>query len=182
MQTKGNKSLKNISMSEVMGALVANNGGLSAVCRKLGYQGKEEIKRVSVKISHYVDGTSRPKADFIQLWKDKIGDDILALEKERNVSRGTNKPINITSVEKTHDNKGKLVPEEVYRDLVESNSEYRLVPKVIMDDYEIVPKSHVDVTNKRVQEIIDAKNDLIKELRDEIADLKASRSIPEPAK
>lgn len=92
--------MKNISLSEVMTALIEQYGGKAAVCRKLGFTEKDDIKRESVKLSHYERGESRPKGEFLKNWGRVFGDDILDLERERNVSRGTNIKQNITLVGK----------------------------------------------------------------------------------
>lgn len=119
MQIKGKKKLKNISLSEIMIELIKQYGGKAAVCRKLGFEGKDVIKKESVKLAHYEKGESRPKGEFIELWKKVFGDDLLALERERNVSRGTNSKQNITLV-----GKGLLKPKEPtteYMELLKDN-------------------------------------------------------------
>lgn len=68
------------------------------------------------------------------------------------------------------------VPEDIYRDLVEANSEYRLVPKVILEGkYVMVLENQIGKTEEALWETIRAKNDLIKDLKDEIAMYRASR-------
>ncbi len=99
MQTKGKKSLKNIYWAEVMTGLIADNDGKAATARKLGITpGTKEFKAMEVKLGNYEAGRARPKADFIELWKEMIGDDLPALVKERKVSHGTKKEQNVTSV------------------------------------------------------------------------------------
>jgi hypothetical protein len=67
------------------------------------------------------------------------------------------------------------IKESVYRDLVEGNSDYRLIPKVVLDgEYRIMPKKELekyerqfDKIDERTKLALDAKNDLIK-IKDEI--------------
>ena len=64
-------------------------------------------------------------------------------------------------------------PEEIYRDLVENNSDYRLVPKTILDEeYRIILKSEIDSKEKMLWEVIGAKNLLIAQLEKEITELR----------
>lgn len=65
-------------------------------------------------------------------------------------------------------------PEETfYKKLVESNSEYRLVPKSILDgEYRIMLKNELEANAERWREIIHSKNDLIAGKNDLIAALK----------
>lgn len=53
----------------------------------------------------------------------------------------------LTSVRKpTSNNEMNLV----YKDLIEANTEYRLIPKRILDDYDMLPKKEVENRNKMV--------------------------------
>lgn len=82
---------------------------------------------------------------------------------------------------KPNGNKEKMAPEEIYRNLVESNSEYRLIPKIILDQYEIIPKRELEERAEIVRIAIAAKNDVIAELKKEISDLRA-KEVAMPAK
>lgn len=102
-------------------------------------------------------------------WKTGEGDIIL-----------TPVPESTSSKEKT--------PEEIYRDLVECRTDYRLVPKIILnEEYRIVLKSEIDSRDKileialskseqlnaTMQVVIDAKNLLIAEYEKTISELRA---------
>ena len=64
-------------------------------------------------------------------------------------------------------------PESIYRDLVEANTDYRLVPKTILDEeYRILLKSEIDRMDRMVMRALDAKDDLIKEKDETIKELK----------
>jgi hypothetical protein len=72
----------------------------------------------------------------------------------------------------------KVVPDSIYRDLIESNTDYRLVPKTILDqEYRIVLKSEIDSKEKLLLEVLDAKNRLIEQLSKEIAQLREAPQI-----
>ena len=74
-------------------------------------------------------------------------------------------------------------PEEIYRDLVEANSEYRLVPKVILEGkYVIVLENQIGKTEEALWETIRAKNELIADLKEEIALYRASRTLTKERK
>lgn len=64
----------------------------------------------------------------------------------------------------------------VYRDLVEANTEYRLVPKKILDDYDMLPKKELENRNKMMeivtQAMDEAKDALIEKYEIVIAGLK----------
>lgn len=103
---------------------------------------------------------------------------------------------NGTGMDKSNDNKGNGgTPSELYRDLVESNSEYRLVPKVILDRYEILSQRELE-SRERVlsamldqakeisatkQLLLDEKDKLIVALEEEIYELRVKlNQIPPP--
>lgn len=82
-----------------------------------------------------------------------------------NVSRETSEPDSISKDSET-----------IYRDLIEKNTEYRLIPKTILDEeYRIILKSEIELKEQMLKDLLDAKNDLIKELKQEIADLKLTQ-------
>lgn len=65
--------------------------------------------------------------------------------------------------------------ESVYKDLIEANTPYRLVPKTILDEeYRIVLKSEIDSKEKLLYEVIESKNNLIAQLKNEIRELRES--------
>jgi len=68
-----------------------------------------------------------------------------------------------------------LDKDAIYRDLVESNSDYRLVPKTILDEeYRIVLKSQIEREEKVLEILLEAKDKLISRLENEIAELRRS--------
>jgi transcriptional regulator with XRE-family HTH domain len=72
------------------------------------------------------------------------------------------------------------VPEEFYRDLIESNSEYRLIPKSVLEEkYRIVPLSEIEDARKKDEEktklyyeLISSNDRYIESLEIQIKDLK----------
>jgi GTPase involved in cell partitioning and DNA repair len=50
---------------------------------------------------------------------------------------------------------------DIYKDLVEANTDYRLVPKIILDQYHIIPKDEVEDRREMIKVITKAKDDLI---------------------
>ncbi len=66
------------------------------------------------------------------------------------------------------------VHSDIYRDLVEANSDYRLVPKTILnEEYRIMLKSEIDDRQRIFDELIKTKNDLIDELKEDLRILRA---------
>lgn len=67
------------------------------------------------------------------------------------------------------------VPESIYRDLVEANSEYRLVPKTILqEEYRIMLKSEIDYKEQLMREALESKNNFITYLKQQITELQES--------
>lgn len=73
-------------------------------------------------------------------------------------------------------------PESVYRDLIEKNTEYRLIPKTILDEeYRIILKSEIELKEQMLKNLLDSKNELISALKQEIAELRSAQRVV-PAK
>lgn len=85
---------------------------------------------------------------------------------------------NGTPAMKSTDSKEKGLS-QVYQDLVESRSEYRLVPKILLDDYEIISKREAEERKKIVDAALQSKQDLINQLKSEIDSLRAT---PQPVR
>lgn len=99
MQTKGKKVLENISpMAQVMAELIEKHGGKAAVARKMGIPEGKKFKAMQVKLGHYEAGRSKPKGDFLDMWKEAFGDDLTAMEKEIKGSSWNKKEQIITPV------------------------------------------------------------------------------------
>lgn len=100
----------------------------------------------SQQLGSYESGKYRPKAEFYEAWKNEFGEDILAIWKgndERNLSNETK---NHTQVDKPSDNakNGHAAKETFYRDFIENNPDYSIIPKAVFRDYKIVPDKIVD--------------------------------------
>lgn len=89
-----------------------------------------------------------------------------------------------TQMPKPNDNDGNLDPEEdrVLRELIERNDKYRLVPTIILTEYEILSKNEIASRESLLQEliasqrvVIASKNDVITELKKEIDLLKSGQ-------
>lgn len=62
--------------------------------------------------------------------------------------------------------------ESIYRDLVEANSDYRLVPKTILnEEYRIMLLSEIEERQKIYRDVLSAKDALISRLYSEVDDL-----------
>lgn len=161
-------------LTDFLKDLRSRHGTQEEVGKKIGYKSQQ--------ISQYEKGARKPKMKFYRKWKEVFGEDLEAMMSETNVSRGTE---NHTSVDIPSDNKEKnlRVPEEIYRDLVEANSEYRLVPKTILEGkYVIVLESQVGKTEDALWVALRAKDDLINDLKQEIAHYRASRTATQKTK
>jgi transcriptional regulator with XRE-family HTH domain len=74
---------------------------------------------------------------------------------------------NHTSVQNGIDNRQNMIePEEVYRKLVEGNSEYRLIPKKLLDDYDILPKTEMESRSK----VLDVVTSAMDQAKDALID------------
>jgi hypothetical protein len=67
---------------------------------------------------------------------------------------------NPTPAIKSTDN-NEMAQDTIYKDLVEANTDYRLVPKIILDQYHIVPKQEAEDRREMLTIITKAKDDLI---------------------
>lgn len=96
-----------------------------------------------------------------------------------------------TLVQEGSDNK-EITKEEVYRELIEANSNYSIIPRTVLDgEYRIVAKSELDLKDQelkqRIQEYQDRKNErqdtidalklVIKTYEEEIARLRAGKAV-----
>lgn len=101
----------------------------------------------------------------------------------------------ITDEEKRSDNKGNPDLLQVLQSALAEGSDYRLIPKTILDgEYRIFPKSEIEQRMKELEarakdledirrermETLDAKNKLIKKLEDEIAELRSQKPVATP--
>jgi hypothetical protein len=69
-------------------------------------------------------------------------------------------------------------PEEIYKDLVEANTEYRIIPKTVLDgEYRMILKSEIESKEKMLWQVIDAKNYTIAQLEKEISELRSGTRI-----
>lgn len=95
-----------------------------------------------------------------------------------------------TQMPKTDDSNGKHSgsdDERILRELIDSNDKYRLVPTIILTEYEIMSKNEIAsresilnelIASQRV--VIASKNDVIAELKKEIELLKSGQIIAPP--
>lgn len=145
-------------LKDVIKELRQKHGNKAQVARKIGIS--------SQLLGRYESGVHEPKIDFFEAWEKHYGEDIREIQKgairETNVSHETK---NGTQVDKRSDNK-EYDPEEreeVYRTIVEGNTEYVLIPRVTMNNAEIVSKKQLDATirkmdnDSRIMEILMTK-------------------------
>lgn len=156
------------SIGEVLKGLYKKYGGnKSEIARQLGGI------VTSQQLGQYEAGKSEPKVLFYERWKEVFGDDLQQLMKgvERNVSRGT-----------TENEPNRRDFESWARDLIEKNTEYRLIPKTILDEeYRIILKSEIELKEQMLKNLLDSKNELISALKQEIAELRSAQRVV-PAK
>jgi transcriptional regulator with XRE-family HTH domain len=94
----------------------------------------------------YATNKRQPKGDFYTNFEKVYGFDIAQYE-DKNV---TNVP---------HETpKSSMVKESFYRDLIENNQEYSLIPRAVLTDYKIVPEKIIDMIYSDKEEL---KNALI---------------------
>lgn len=150
-------------LSEILTGLRKKHGNKAQVAKKL---------RISSQLlGQYEAGRQKPKLDFYKKWKEVFNEDILKLIDETNVSHETE---NGTSATKPDNNEmSNLSRDEVYRDLVESNSEYRLVPKIILDKYEILSNREI----KSKEDILKICLDQAEQLRRNAEEMSATKQI-----
>lgn len=87
---------------------------------------------------------------------------------------------NLTDADITGSNQENMgehrVAEDIYRDLVEANTEYRLVPKTVLDgEYRMMLKSEIDSKEKMLWQVIESKNYAIAQLEREISELRSGQ-------
>ena len=101
-------------------------------------------------MGQYLKGRQNPKTDFWVKWHDVFGDD----------------PLQMFSSRKTNVDKSTPDPESLYRDLVEANTEYRLIPKTVLEgEYRLM-------LNKEIEDAHQVRNALIESNRETIGLLK----------
>lgn len=70
---------------------------------------------------------------------------------------------NITEDDKPGDNKGNVKePEEVYRTIVEGNTEYVLIPRDVLKEVQLVSKSQLAKDEKTMDRLLDQNESLIR--------------------
>lgn len=176
-------------ISNVISALIEKYGGVKErIAEKLrgkkieGTDDEYEYNFSAQRLSQYEKAERNPKGDFFERWKLVFGDDIKELAKQK-VSRETivvsGKTKEMTG-SKSEDNQ-----ESVYRDLVESKTDYRLVPKSILEEkYRIVAvdqiareTSMIGTQTRMINELLDAQAKLLQRISDlEAQTLKVQRS------
>lgn len=113
-------------LKDFLQKLRSQHGTQTEVASKIGIS--------SQLLGQYERGERNPKLPFFRKWKEVYNEDLQSLMDEAKVSI---KAINNTPVDKPSDNKE--TSEEVYRNIVEGNTEYILIPRsVLQEKYRLV--------------------------------------------
>jgi transcriptional regulator with XRE-family HTH domain len=156
---------------KIISDLINEDGrGLAVIAKEIG------ISRQ--RLTNYKNGERFPDADFIQKWQKTFGENLMdlmdkATDKATNVSHETK---NSTPAMKSTDSKETAIRGHVYTELIEQNSDYKLMPTMILTDYSIIPKRILDGHDKEIarQEILISKYEgLINRLEKEIESLRS---------
>jgi transcriptional regulator with XRE-family HTH domain len=172
------------AIHEVIDELIKKHGDVNKeIAEKLSEHTEKEIS--PQRIGQYRKGPKVPGSDFILLWEQVFGENILDLVKlkETIVSRGTE---NLTPVDKSEDKKDFKEPtmDEIIANIVEGNTEYILIHKVIiMEKYRLMPIEELDKSAKELErrEIqITGLYEIIKMIAGKIPEIKLSDFIKLP--
>jgi hypothetical protein len=154
--------------------LIVKMGDVNAeIAKKLSERSEKPIS--PQRIGQYRKGLKTPGADFLLLWKEVFGDDLneTGAAIETKVSLGAHK---LTPAMKSSDNNETGIRGHVYTELIEKNSDYKLMPTMILTDYSIIPKRILDGHDKEIarQETLISKYEgLISRLEKEIESLRS---------
>jgi len=123
-------------LKDILTGIREKHGNKSEVAKMLGIK--------SQLLGQYEKGSRNPKLGFYKKWKEVFNEDLESMLDEPNVSHETK---NGTSIHKPSDNKqlSMGVKETFYRDLIENNEEYSLLPRAVLKDYKIVPDKIINV-------------------------------------
>jgi transcriptional regulator with XRE-family HTH domain len=86
---------------------------------------------------------------------------------------------NLTEVDNsTNNNQNDKKAEDVYRDWLESKTDYLLIPKTVLSgEYRMMLNSEIESKEKMLWQVIEAKNYAIAQLEKEIAELRSGKRI-----
>lgn len=161
-------------LKDIIKELRQRHGNKKEVAEKIGIS--------SQLLGQYEQGRQEPKVGFYDKWKEVFNEDIRAImKKETNVSHGTT---NHTPVLKDSEKSNSGDP-EVYRTIVEGNTEYVLIPRIVMRDTKLISTEQLEATleqmrsDKRLMEIIVAEN---AKLMDKIMGSQAQPPAPQKSK
>ena len=162
-------------LNEVIRELRVKHGNKAQVARKLHISG--------VRLGQYEAGRQQPKIDFFDKWKEVFGEDIREIQKQTNgtldktiVSNETENPTQVDIDDMNDENPLAGDPDEIYRRIVEGNTEYLLIPRsVLQEKYRLIPmeqfqkdkdqmekdRVEADNKNKKIDKLLDQNERLI---------------------
>jgi transcriptional regulator with XRE-family HTH domain len=141
------------SIGKIISDFIARNGGnMAEIGRKLGISKQ--------RLGDYAAGNYKPKADFYDKVKEVFGEDLQQGVKKagQNVSRGTSSG-------------------EMYRAFFEEQTDYLVMPKIMIEEYELVPKAEQEAKRKLIEEALSASKDLISLLKKNVEDLMKAQEL-----
>jgi hypothetical protein len=129
-------------LGDILSSLIKKKDiSVAEAARRLGYTGNREQA-----FRFYVQGRNLPKGpQFFESWKKEFGEDIqqMLYNIPTNVSRGTSMVVEHQEV----------IKETFYKDLIENNDEYSILPKALLRDYKMVPEKILERINQNNDEL-----------------------------
>lgn len=144
-----------VELKDLLKRLRPKHGSQVEVAEKLGIKSQQ--------MSQYESGSRNPKLGFYKKWKAAFNEDLQTMLDEANVSRGTE---NITQVDKRSNNKGKPLggDPEVYRTIVEGNTEYVLIPRTVLQDTKLISTEQITNDRKIMDKLLEQNEKMISRL------------------
>jgi len=146
---------KRLSKKVISGLLETDGRELAEIARDLGISKQ--------RLTNYQKGDRFPDADFVQIWLKKYGQNIMDLieiegRQSTNVPRGTEK---LTPVNKSNE-KENVAHAEVYKTIVEGNTEYLLIPRsVLQEKYRLRSLEDIEKDKIVLDKILDANEKML---------------------
>lgn len=150
-------------LNEIIKELREKKGSQGAVALKLsrtnaGQRAKNGFS--SQLLGQYEKGRQKPKLLFLQAWKEAFGEDLLAIQEETNVSHETKS----YNMQKPDDNE-ETTKADVYRTIVEGETEYLLIPRsVLQDKYRLRSLEDIAKDEKVLDKLLDANEKMLARL------------------